>query len=94
MKIDAKLLETQRLLGIAEAYNKIDALRNENPGFGPTLDAALKEIDVLIKSVLHTDMVKAKVYSEEDYDALPDEIWIRFASAHLNRYWRLGAQPK
>lgn len=94
MKIDAKLLETKTLLEIAEAYNRIDALRNEDPGFGPTLDTALNEIDILIKTYLHRDMVKAKAYSEKDYDTLPGEVWTKFASAHLNRYWWLGHQPK
>ena len=84
----------ETVLEIAEAYNRIDGLRDKDPNIGSTLDAALDELDVTMKSLLHREMVKAKAYSKGDYDSLPDSAWIGFASAHLNRHWRLGAQPK
>jgi len=84
------------VLEIAEAYNKLDDLSNKLDDLKIThnIKAALDELDVIMKALLHDEMVKVKAYSEDDYDTLPDAVWTGFASAHLKRHWRLGAQPK
>ena len=46
------------VVDIARVYNKLDGLRDRNTGL--TIDAVLDELDAVIKSMLHDEMVKAK----------------------------------
>lgn len=90
-------METPKImLEIADVYNGLYDLGDKlsNLKIPHNINTSLDELDVIMKALLHDEMLNIKAYSEENYDTLPESVWILFGSAHLKRHWRLGAQPK